>query len=517
MARLLPLLVWPVYRSASPRWKRHVVAALMAASSVVVAAALFDLFGQAARADLRLDTHMRTSLHQALVLSFCGKYGVVGPQFNYNDAAGDAELVDGRNASPQVPYAQRIAAKYGSVERYCALSVNRVLNNENSLFLVMAALLALPPDDAPATLAIKLTAFACALLFAALHMLALLGTGIVPLMLIGLISCRAVELVQHTHPFSVYSIMPVLLLLGGAGVATLLRIAERGRMSAVVMAALGFGATAALIYNFRTSYGLAVAGQLLAALAMLALRRKTVARHGMLLAASVLGFVIFQAALIWPLERGSNFNEARHGIWHPLVMGVSIPLTPFSEREGIRWDDNVGYALAKRVDPAVSYLGPGYEAALQTYYFRLWRDHPSEMRRVYRLKMHELGVVLAGLVDAFFQAPRLTRWFSTVIPRGLTWFLCLLAISLVMVLAYPVCPPIAVAGIGFAAAVFCVSVEQVAITTVLVIIYQASLVVLTTALLAMLSVLAAAALASRRPQAEPPTVGAATAGEKQTA
>src|SRR4051812_19499566 len=118
-------------------------------------------------------------------------------------------------------------------------------------------------------------------------------------------------------------------------------------------------------------------------------------------------------------------------------MGVSVPSTAFSEREGVKWDDNVGYAPAKRIDPALSYLGPGYEAALRTYYFGLWREHPSEMLRIYRLKIHELGGTLAALVDTFFQVPRLTRAFAIVIPRGFAWFLGVLAIALLMVFAYP--------------------------------------------------------------------------------
>jgi hypothetical protein len=497
MPRLIAVLAWPFYRPAPPGWKRHVAGVLMAAASVVLGACLFDLFGQAARTNLRLDTHTRTSVHEALALSFCGKYGVVGPQFSYDDPAGDAELLGNQDASARIPFSLLITTKYGSLERYCALSVDRVLNNENSLFLLMAAVLSFPPDDTPATLRIKVTAFSSALIFAVLYMLAVLGVGIIPLLLIGLVACRAVELVQHTHVASIYSVMPVLLLVGGAGIAMLVRILEQGRTAIVLAAGLGFGLVWAVIYNFRTSYGLAAAGQLLVALAVLGWKRRRVIGFGKLLAAAAVGFVIFQAALIWPLERASTFNEAKHGIWHPLVIGASIPMTPFSEREGIRWDDNIAYALAQRVDPAVKYLGPGYEAALRTYYFQLWRDHAAEMRRVYRLKIHALGGVVEALVGAFFQRPMLTRISAAAIPRGSAWFSYLLAITLLFFFGYRFSAPICIAGIAFAAAVFCVSVEQAAITPVFIMIYQASLVVCTAAMLAMLSVLAAAALTAR--------------------
>ena len=41
----------------------------------------------------------------------------------------------------------------------------------------------------------------------------------------------------------------------------------------------------------------------------------------------------------------------------------------------------------RKVDPSVQYLGPGYERALFTYYFRLWRNRPTEMASIYRRKL----------------------------------------------------------------------------------------------------------------------------------
>jgi hypothetical protein len=495
MARLPAVLVWLFYRAPAPGWKRHAVGALMAALVLAVGVTRCDLFGQAAGTPLRLDPHTRTSLHQALVLSFCGRYGAVDPRFSYDDAALDAELLGTREA--HVPYSQLIAARHGSLERYCAQEFRRFLNNENGLFLAMAALLRFPPDDTPRLLAVKLTAFACALLFAALAMLAALGAGILPLLFVGVVASRAVELVQQTHLLSSYSIMPVLLLVSGAAIALLVPVAERARAAAIVAAALGFGLMAALIYNFRTSYGLAAAGQLVVALAILGVRRRNLARAGTVLACAAAGFIAFQAALIWPLERGASFNEASHGIWHPLVIGLAIPPTPFTQREGIEWDDRVAYALAKRVDPGVQYLGPGYEAALRTYYVQLWRDHPSEMARLYWRKLHELGWTTKGLVHTFFQSDALTEKFERIVPGGVQWLACVLATALLMVFGFSVYPPVALAGIGFAAAALYVSLEQAAVTSAFVMTYQAALVVLAAASLAMLSVLAAAAVAAR--------------------
>jgi hypothetical protein len=497
MTGFLALLAGAFYRAPTSRWSRHGLSALMAAAVVVTGAYLFDLFGQAAGTNLRLDPHTRTSLHQALALSFCGAYGVVPPDFKYDDAASDAQLLGVASASRNIPYSQSIAGKHGSVERFCAVKFVAFLNNENGLFLLMAALLSLPPDDTPTTMAIKATAFICTLLLAALYMLGALGTGIVPLAFVGLVSCRAVELVQQTHLLSVYSIMPVLLLVSGVGIAIFLHRAARGRMAVFLAAGVACGAAAALIYNFRTSYGLAAAGQLLAAAATLSLRGRSVAYAARLLLPVAAGFIAFQAALIWPLERGSTFNEARHGIWHPLVIGLSVPLTAFSQREGIEWNDRVAYTLAKRINPALDYLGPGYEEALRTYYFHLWRNYPSEMAHIYRLKVNELGGVLEALVDSTFNFPALTRAFAVVIPDGAAWFLYLSVATLLVFLAYPLCPSISLAGMTFAAGLLYVTVEQAAITPVFVIGYQASLIVLAAALLAMLSVLGAAGLAAR--------------------
>ena len=62
-------------------------------------------------------------------------------------------------------------------------------------------------------------------------------------------------------------------------------------------------------------------------------------------------------------------------------------MNDLSMREGIEWNDPVGLALARRVDPDVTYLGPGYERALFTYYRQLWQREPRAMARVYWEKL----------------------------------------------------------------------------------------------------------------------------------
>jgi hypothetical protein len=80
-----------------------------------------------------------------------------------------------------------------------------------------------------------------------------------------------------------------------------------------------------------------------------------------------------------------------HLVWHPIVLSLALPPSPLSKREGILWRDATGLELARRVDPSAEYLGPGYEPALSTYYFGLWRQYPAEMRQIYLEKFKLAG------------------------------------------------------------------------------------------------------------------------------
>jgi hypothetical protein len=92
-------------------------------------------------------------------------------------------------------------------------------------------------------------------------------------------------------------------------------------------------------------------------------------------------------------------SYTHHVIAHPLVLGVATPENEFAKSLGIAWDDQVGFEIARRVDPTVTYLGPGYEAALFTYYRQLWRRHPGEMLKLYILKAGATGRDLLLALD----------------------------------------------------------------------------------------------------------------------
>ena len=384
MRRLLAALGWLFYRRSVDRWKSHAFAVFASLIVVAAGAILFDLFGQAGRASLSPgDDHAAISLDQALVFNLCGKYGFRGPQLGSRELVPDAASDGARN----VPYARMIAAKHGSIERYCEHS-QRFLNSENGLFVVMSVLLALPPDDTPATLAVKMTAFRCALLFVALYAMGLAGLGLLPLAAIGLIAARAQQLGQETHLASIYTTLPIMILMTAALLPLLCSVIGRRRATGVGVAGVGFGVLLGFVYNFRTTYLLAVLAQLVVALMVYALwERGRWSRYAALVATMTAGFALFQVALIWPLQQAPDgYGHSHHSIWHPIVLGLGAIGAPLTEREGIRWDDATGHLLAKRVDPTVHYLGPGYEDALRTYYWRLWAEYPAEMREIYRAK-----------------------------------------------------------------------------------------------------------------------------------
>ena len=107
-----------------------------------------------------------------------------------------------------------------------------------------------------------------------------------------------------------------------------------------------------------------------------------------------------------------------HTIFHPLVLSVGVPMTPFSQREGITWNDAVGLVLARRIDPSAKYLSKEYEQALSTYYFSLWKRYPSEMRGVYIAKARLAGTELAASEDVPDWSVTFPRRLLRQVPSG---------------------------------------------------------------------------------------------------
>jgi hypothetical protein len=134
--------------------------------------------------------------------------------------------------------------------------------------------------------------------------------------------------------------------------------------------------------------------------------------------AFAVGYSAYVALFVAPLripDDADVSNYVYHTFAHQLVLGLAVPENDLSRREGIQWDDMVGFALARRAVPDVTYLGPRYEEALLKYYKGLWRSYPGDMVRVYLAKLRSDGD------EVFLSAARIGSAFAipTVIGESL--------------------------------------------------------------------------------------------------
>jgi hypothetical protein len=492
-------VAWLFFRSERTDWRGHCVAAMLASVAVIVGVVHFDLVGQARMANLPLgDHHARTSLDQALVFTTCGKYGYVSPLYHQTELFPRLHFLGSEFVPPNARYSDVFIARHGSLARFCEQSVERKLNSENSSFLMLSALLAFPPDDTPATLSVKTTTVRCALLFATLYLASLFGMGIAPLIAIALAACRVIEIGQTQHLLSIYPTMP--LLLGLTGAMATIACVQLDKLSGVLQLALGvgFGLILAFIFNFRTSYGMASIGQFVIAIVVHKFWTSTAAlSYVRLTSGLVAGFLAFQVSVIWPLERDyKGTNYANHPIWHPIVLGLGNPPSPLSDREGIRWSDDVGRILARRIDPDVRYLSPGYDRALRSYYLRLWQNHPQEMLAIYKTKLILLGDVLGRLVSRIFDQEGVSAVFAKLFSNGIAWIAVVSVCGLFFLFTYPFKNALSLWGVMLALATLFVSLEQALIVTLFNIAYQGALVVCFVALLATIASILAAWIGS---------------------
>ncbi len=105
----------------------------------------------------------------------------------------------------------------------------------------------------------------------------------------------------------------------------------------------------------------------------------------------VAGFFAFQyVAITRHLPRDVD-ALARHTIFHSVVIGLGVPESDLSRREGLTWADGAANAAAQRVDPKAAYLSKSYETALFNYYTGLWSRYPREMMQVYWMKARTAG------------------------------------------------------------------------------------------------------------------------------
>jgi len=90
----------------------------------------------------------------------------------------------------------------------------------------------------------------------------------------------------------------------------------------------------------------------------------------------------------------------QHGAWHNLYIGLGAAENPF----GLMWDDGVGRAAVKRIDPSVPYLSNAYYSILKHEYLNIVVHRPLEVFTVYLRKLRDaldnahIGAFLAIIV-----------------------------------------------------------------------------------------------------------------------
>jgi hypothetical protein len=338
------------------------------------------------------DGHAYISLGEALNARYCGKPGQLAPRHNIGAVLSKEPL------SILTPFPELLAARAGSLEAYCRAVDLEFLNNENSMMLLMRAGLRLVPRVSAARLGrwLALLRFVILLIFA----FALLDCGVaIPLALFAfLVACDVSNDLRFLQ-FSIYSFfIPLLLLMPSLYALALRHVAPRGawwRAASFV----GAGFLTAFCANMRSSH-LPVYVAMFAIYVVCARRfsaRRWVAYAAGAAVCFALAYLAFGRILILPLvpqHPSGYFNYSHHVIAHPLVLGLALPPSDLSRREGIQWEDSIGLDLARRMVPDAVYLGPGYEEGLFLYYVKLWLVYPAEMRAIYRSKLDLAGTGL---------------------------------------------------------------------------------------------------------------------------
>jgi hypothetical protein len=367
-----------------------------------------------ARFDARVlrDDHAQTSFKQAFNLATCGSTSLSAlPERSLTALFPEP-------ADYRLPVRDTVARRFGSMAEYCRGENAPYMNNENGLMLLAYVSFALRPGSSLAQvqdvfqvlrwLCIAVFVYACSRIGCSVW------TASTAAALAGAI---LTDQAQGYLAYSTYIWFVPLVLLNVGYYTVCLRRASRPRNCAVVM--LVGGTIAALTYDIRSTFVL-IAGAIACVFGCVVRAGFTGARGraGFFAACSVAiiafatGFFLIQG--LWlgsmlPAQNATNYSY--HAIAHPLVLGLAVPASDLSTREGIEWVDSAGPVLARRVDPTVSYLDPRYERTLFTYYGRLWRRYPGEMLSIYREKARLAGVSIIqsfhsyGYISKVFELP----------------------------------------------------------------------------------------------------------------
>jgi hypothetical protein len=338
------------------------------------------------------DFHAVISLELAINWVYCGKYSV-------HSLTNDLTRYLHTNADKQLPLPVSSIPEQAAGSRavYCSTVTERFLNNENSLFYILATLLRIRPDMTLADLGVLLTWMRVAGIVFFVFALVCVGASPVFALLTLMIGVEIASLAAPTHLYSLYPFLLPFMGIYAVLLALTLHFGLHRNNRSLAGAAVAIGLFADLFYNLRSSYLPSILGSYLIFVLLLFLeaRRERLTspasapttRAAIALAGFLGGAALVHAVFVLPIIRtGITFNRVYHVVAHPLVLSLALPENALSRREGIRWLDPVGVDLARRVDPNATYLGPTYERALLTYYSGLWRRYPREMLGIYLAK-----------------------------------------------------------------------------------------------------------------------------------
>lgn len=348
------------------------------------------------------DQHRDKSLEIALNRVLCQADSTVSASIHV------ATLLGANPGLADVPLRHVLAGAAGSVETYCRSLDRPFINNENSLMIEMAALARAQPRLSIRGLGWGLQTSRILALLLVGYVLLESGASLAFAATVFIAGTVVLGALQDRY-YSVYPFLPVLIAMV---VATLcLSLHWRLPYSSIRhgVAAGVLGSLIAFAANMRSSH-LPLYIALLGIYFFVAhqglarrLSRWPIQSRASWLAVGVasagigyffVGQLITSRSQKLPTNtaaQGSVFEFPYHVVSHPLVLGLAIPESALSVREGIQWNDEVGLVLARRVNPEVGYLRGAYESALFTYYVRLWTRHPAEMCQIYLAKFRLAG------------------------------------------------------------------------------------------------------------------------------
>jgi hypothetical protein len=368
----------------------YTVAAILL--TAVVRPGVFAVGGESS-----LESYSILSMDLAMSRAFCGTPSAVSPLVSVST------LVSTQPELGNVPAKQLAAERSGTLQRFCETSIEPRINNENSLMWLDSWLWRLRPNLSIHGIGQWLHGIRVAGLAVAFACMVGSGSGVLVAATSWAYSLALLQELRlyahHSYPF----LLVLLVLTASVYAVVSQRGWTRSLSGAGIIAAL-CGAWSAFGTNMRSSHlpiyvafaiALFLIGELRDAKAPRPARLRRLGTAAALFAA---GFIGFQYGAITRHLPANVDGFARHTVFHPLVLGLGVPESELSRREGIYWSDSVGLTLARKIDPNVGYLDRSYERALQTYYSRLWSEHPSEMRQVYADKGRTAGKHMFSII-----------------------------------------------------------------------------------------------------------------------